>query len=146
MSFTEEQIFIIESIVNKRIREHDISRSLIRKDLMVKLNSLKEDEDENIQRYVYAVKMKIDYDTTNEELKAMIDGLRDIIKSYKLLSKQLSLERQYASLLRCQEYELRGKIDLNWNYNCDEEIIDNINTLKKLILEFPTKKRWWNLF
>ena len=90
--------------------------------------------------------MKIDYDTTNEELKAMINGLRDIIKSYKLLSKQISLEKKYASLLGCQEYELRCKIDLNWNASNDSELIDNINTLKKLILEFPTKKRWWKLW
>ena len=146
MTFTEEQIYIIESIVTKRIKEHDISRSLIRKELMEKLNSLKEGEDENIQKYVLAVKTKISYDTANEELKIMIDGLRDIIKTYNLLSKQIRLEKKYALLLKCELDDLKGKIDLNWNASNDEEIIDNINTLKKLILEFPAKKRWWRLW
>jgi hypothetical protein len=143
MTFTEEQIYIIETIVNNRIKEHDRTRAIIRKDLMAKLNSLKDGEDENIQKYVLAVKTKISYDTTNEELKLMIDGLRDIIKSYKLLDKQLSLEKKYALLLRCEVDGLKGKIDLNWNASSDDEIKDNINTLKKLILDFPLKKRWW---
>ena len=146
MTFSEEQLYIIESIVTNRIKEHDISRSLIRKELMGKLNSLKEGEDENIQKYVLAVKTKISYDTANEELKIMIDGLRDIIKTYNLLSKQIRLEKKYALLLKCELDDLKGKVDLNWNASNDEEIIDNINTLKKLILEFPLKKRWWRLW
>ena len=36
MTFTEEQIYIIESIVTKRIKEHDISRSFVRRELMTK--------------------------------------------------------------------------------------------------------------
>ena len=59
MTFTEEQIFIIESVINNRIKEHDKSRAVIRKDLMTKLNSLKEGEDENVQNYVLAVKTKV---------------------------------------------------------------------------------------
>ena len=143
MTFTEEQIYIIESIVTKRIKEHDISRSFVRRELMTKLNSLKEGEDENVKRYVYAVKSKISYDTTNDELNYMINRLRDVIKSYKLLGKQMELEKKYALLLKCEATELKGKIDLNWEASSDDEIIENINTLKKLIIDFPTKKRWW---
>ena len=146
MTFTEEQIYIIETIVNNRIKEHDKTRAITRKDLMVKLNSLKEGEDENVAKYVLAVKTKISYDTTNEELKVMIDGLRDIIRSYKLLGKQMSLEKKYALLLRCEVDDLKGKIDLNWNASSDDEIKDNINILKKLILDFPLKKSWWRLW
>lgn len=138
MSFTEEQLSIIESIVNKRIIEHDRSRSIIRRELMTKLNSLKEDEDDNIQNYVLAVKTKINYDTTNDDIINMIDDLRDTIRSYKLICKQTTLEEKYASLLKCKVSEL--KLDLNWS--CDDDIKENIATLKKLILEFPTK-RWW---
>ena len=143
MTFTEEQIYIIETIVNNRIKEHDKTRAVTRKDLMVKLNSLKEGEDENVAKYILAVKNNISYDTTNEELKVMIDGLRDIIRSYKLLGKQISLEKKYALLLRCEVDDLKGKIDLNWNASSDDEIKDNINILKKLIIDFPLKKRWW---
>ena len=143
MSFTEEQLFVIESIINNRIKEHDKTRAITRKELMCKLNSLKEGEDENIQKYVLSVKSKISYDTTNEELKNMIDGLRDIIKTYKLLEKQLTLEKKYSLLLRCEVCDLRGKIDLNWEASSDDEIKENINTLKKLIIDFPTKKSWW---
>jgi hypothetical protein len=146
MTFTEEQIYIIESIVTKRIKEHDISRSFVRRELMTKLNSLKEGEDENVKRYVYAVKSKISYDTTNDELNYMINRLRDVIKSYKLLGKQMELEKKYALLLKCEATELKGKIDLNWEASSDDEIIENINTLKKLIIDFPTKKRWWLLW
>ncbi len=146
MSFTEEQIYIIETIVNSRIKEHERTRAITRKDLMIKLNSLKEGEDENIQNYILAVKTKISYDTTNEELKIMIDGLRDIIRSYKLLDKQISLEKKYALLLNCEVDDLKGKIDLNWNASSDDEIKNNINTLKKLILDFPLKKSWWKLW
>lgn len=146
MTFTEEQIYIIESIVNNRIKEHERTRSITRKDLMIKLNSLKEGEDENVKKYVLAVKSKISYDTTNEELKVMIDGLRDIIKSYKLVGKQMSLEKKYSILLRCEVHELKDKIDLNWNSSSDDEIKENINTLKKLILDFPLKKSWWRLW
>ena len=146
MTFTEEQIYIIETIVNNRIKEHDRSRAITRKDLMVKLNSLKEGEDENVAKYVLAVKTKISYDTTNEELKVMIDVLRDIIRSYKLLGKQMSLEKKYALLLRCEVDDLKGKIDLNWNASSDDEIKDNINILKKLIIDFPLKKSWWRLW
>ena len=146
MTFTEEQIYIIETIVNNRIKEHDKTRAVTRKDLMVKLNSLKEGEDENVAKYILAVKNKISYDTTNEELKVMIDGLRDIIRSYKLLGKQISLEKKYALLLRCEVDDLKGKIDLNWNASSDDEIKDNINILKKLILDFPLKKSWWRLW
>jgi hypothetical protein len=146
MTFTEEQIYIIETIVNNRIKEHDKTRAITRKDLMVKLNSLKEGEDENVAKYILAVKNKISYDTTNEELSIMIDGLRDIIKSYKLLGKQTSLEKKYALLLNCDVEELRGKIDLNWNASSDDEIKDNINILKKLIIDFPLKKSWWRLW
>ena len=146
MSFTEEQLFVIESIINNRIKEHDKTRAITRKELMFKLNSLKEGEDENIQKYVLSVKSKISYDTTNEELKNMIDGLRDIIKTYKLLEKQLTLEKKYSLLLRCEVYDLRGKIDLNWEASSDDEIKDNINTLKKLIIDFPMKKSWWKLW
>jgi hypothetical protein len=146
MTFTEEQIYIIETIVNNRIKEHDKTRAITRKDLMVKLNSLKEGEDENVAKYILAVKNKISYDTTNEELKLMIDGLRDIIRSYKLLGKQMSLEKKYALLLRCEVDDLKGKIDINWNASSDDEIKENINTLKKLIIDFPLKKSWWRLW
>ena len=146
MTFTEEQIYIIETIVNNRIKEHDKTRAVTRKDLMVKLNSLKEGEDENVAKYILAVKNKISYDTTNEELKLMIDGLRDIIRSYKLLGKQMSLEKKYALLLRCEVDDLKGKIDINWNASSDDEIKENINTLKKLIIDFPLKKSWWRLW
>ena len=146
MSFTEEQIIIIETIVNNRIQEHDKTRSLTRKDLMCKLNSLKEGEDENIQKYILAVKSKISYDTTNEELSIMIEGLRDTIRSYKLINKQMILEKKYALLLKCEVCDLRGKIDLNWEASSDDEIKDNINTLKKLIIDFPMKKSWWKLW
>ena len=146
MTFTEEQIFIIESIVNNRIKEHDKSRAVTRKELMCKLNSLKEGEDENVGKYVLAVKTKVTYDTTNEELHNMIEGLRDIIRSYKLLNKQMILEKKYALLLRCEVDDLKGKIDINWNASSDDEIKDNINTLKKLILDFPLKKSWWRLW
>jgi len=143
MSFTKEQLSVIETMINERIRAHDISRSYIRRELMTKLNSLKEGEDENVPRYVYAVKTKISYDTTNDELNYMINRLRDVIKSYKLLGKQMELEKKYSLLLKCEVYELKGKIDLNWEASSDDEIRDNINTLKKLILDFPTRKRWW---
>ena len=146
MTFTEEQLFIIESIVNNRIKEHDRARSLTRKELMCKLNSLNEGEDENVGKYVLAVKTKVTYDTTNEELHNMIEGLRDIIRSYKLLNKQMILEKKYALLLRCEVDDLKGKIDINWNASSDDEIKENINTLKKLILDFPLKKSWWRLW
>jgi hypothetical protein len=146
MSFTEEQIFIIENIVNNRIKENEKHRSITRKDLICKLNSLKESEDENIQKYVLAIKSKISYDTTNEELSIMIEGLRDTIRSYKLINKQMILEKKYALLLKCEVCDLRGKIDLNWEASSDDEIKDNINTLKKLIIDFPMKKNWWKLW
>ena len=38
MSFTEEQIAIIETIISKRILDHDQERSNIRRELMSKLN------------------------------------------------------------------------------------------------------------
>jgi hypothetical protein len=143
MSFTEEQIYIIENIINDRIKAHDISRSLVRKELIHKLNLLIDDNDENIKKYVLAVKLRISYYTTNDELYQMIEVLRDTIKSYKLISKQIFLEKKYASLLNCEIDELKYKIDLFWNAVSDYEIKDNISKLKKLILDFQTKKSWW---
>jgi hypothetical protein len=143
MTFTEEQIFIIQKIVSKSIEEHIKNNSIIRRELMEKLNSLKEGEDENIQKYVLAVKTKIHYYTTNEELKYMIDNLRDIIKTYKLLGKQIILEKKYALLLKCELSELKDKVDLVWNPTSDDEIKENISQLKKLIIEFQVKKSWW---
>ena len=143
MTFTEEQIFIIQKIINKSIEEHVKNNSIVRRELMEKLNSLKEGEDENIQKYVLAVKTKINYYTTNEELKYLIDGLRDIIKTYKLLGKQIILEKKYALLLKCESTELKDKVDLFWNPTSDDEIKENIAQLKKLIIDFPVKKSWW---
>jgi hypothetical protein len=76
----------------------------------------------------------------------MIEGLRDIIITYKLLNKQMILEKKYALLLRCEVDDLKGKIDINWNASSDDEIKENINTLKKLIIDFPLKKSWWRLW
>jgi len=143
MSFTEEQLIVIENMINERIKAHDTSRCYIRKELIKRLNSLRDENDENIKKYVLAVKLRVSYDTSNDELYQMIETLRDTIKSYKLICKQLFLEKKYASLIGYDISDLKQKIELNWNASSDYEIKENITKLKKLILEYETRKRWW---